>query len=111
MQKRHIAAWLLLDVYLPMLLLSSFHIHAQGEVDATTCSECVQHQCHGHLSQFAGELHQCVLCQILSLTYVATTAAAVVFCLSSKKVLRVGLAQNVCLNPRGCVCLRAPPLK
>ena len=51
--KRHIASWVLLAVFLPMLLLSSFHIHETGETVKTECTDCVHHNCHGHLTQVA----------------------------------------------------------
>ncbi|MBQ9525609.1 MAG: hypothetical protein IJR69_10905 [Bacteroidaceae bacterium] len=76
--KRYIASWVLLTVFLPTLLLSSLHIHHVSE-DETSCTACVQHQCHGHLSQFSGSLHHCVLCQFLTLSFVAGTAGTVVF--------------------------------
>ena len=109
--KRKLYSWLLLAVYLPMLLISSLHFHELGDASETTCSECVQHQCHGHLSQFTGELHQCMLCQILTLTYVAATTGAVVLFLSPKRIVRERQSQAVCLNTCGVVSLRAPPMK
>ena len=107
--KRHISAWLLLSVYLPMLFLSSLHIHDTGLEREATCHECVQHQCHGHLSQFSGELHQCVLCQVLTLTYVATAAGAMLFLLPKQLVSYARLSQVPCLGSCRFVSLRAPP--
>ena len=76
--KRYIASWVLLAVFLPTLLLSSLHIHHVSE-DETSCTACVQHQCHGHLSQLSDSLHHCVLCQFLTLSFMATAAGNVVF--------------------------------
>ena len=107
--KRQISAWLLLSVYLPMLLLSSLHIHDSGVEREATCHECVQHQCHGHLSQFSGDLHQCVLCQILTLTYVATAAGAMLFLLPKRLVGYARFSQATCLRSCHSVRLRGPP--
>ena len=107
--KRHIASWVLLAVYLPMLLISSFHIHETSEYGETACAECVHHQCHGHLSQLSDGMHQCVLCQFLTLSYVAT-AAGVLLCYQSKRKAVYALhRQTPCLTELGFISLRAPP--
>ena len=67
--RRHIASLVLLAVFLPMLILSSVHVH---EVPASVdyeCSGCVQHHCHGHIAESAASIHACVLCQFVSLPY------------------------------------------
>jgi hypothetical protein len=78
-KKRYIASWILLAVFLPTLLLSSLHIHHESEAYAEQCTECVHHQCHGHLSQLADTMHHCVLCQFLTLTFVAGSVGSVIF--------------------------------
>ena len=70
-------SWLLLAVFVPMLLLSSLHIHQQvtGEGE---CYECANHLHHsGHISLQTASFRDCVLCQFVTLTYVS--AVAVVF--------------------------------
>lgn len=100
---------MLLAVYLPMLLLSSLHVHETAEYGETACAECVHHQCHGHLSQLSDGMHQCVLCQILTLTYIAAATGALL-CLQSKHgILYAQLRQRLCLTSLGVVSLRAPP--
>ena len=107
--KRHIASWVLLAVYLPMLLVSSLHIHGTADAHETECAECVQHQCHGHLSQLSDGMHQCVLCQILTLTYVATAAGALLCYQPRRKVVYARYRQTPCLTYTGFISLRAPP--
>lgn len=69
--KRQIASKVLLAVLLPMLLLSSLHIHSvELSAAGEECTNCVQHQCGGHIAQQAHTLHDCVLCQFLSLPMV-----------------------------------------
>lgn len=107
--KRHIASWVLLAVYLPMLLVSSFHIHRIKRVYEVECKACVQYQCHGHLLQLSEGVHQCVLCQILTLTYVAA-ATGVLLCYQPKhKAVYVRYCQTPCLAYKGFIGLRAPP--
>ena len=108
--RRHIASWLLLAVFVPMLVFSSLHVHEDGVAPALTeCADCVHHSCHGHLMQMATWTHDCVLCQFLTLTFVATAAVTLfVF----HKVVSSGIdAQrlNVCVAYSGIVGLRAPP--
>ncbi|MBR4645431.1 MAG: hypothetical protein IKO73_09860 [Bacteroidaceae bacterium] len=78
-RKRYIASWILLVVFLPTLLLSSLHIHYESETYEESCTECVHHQCHGHLSQLSDSMHHCVLCQFLTLTFVAGAVGAVIY--------------------------------
>ena len=85
-EKRHIASWLLLAVFVPMLLLSSLHVHETGETIGTECTDCVHHNCHGHLTAMVYWTHDCVLCQFLTLTML--TAA----------VMAVTVYNNVCNN-------------
>ncbi len=75
----------------------------------TTCAECVQHQCHGHLTQLSGGMHQCVLCQILTLTYVAPAVGALLFYQPKRKVAYARQRQTPCLTHTGFISLRAPP--
>lgn len=107
--KRHIASWVLLAVYLPMLLLSSLHIHRTAEESPATCAECVQHQCHGHLAQLSDGMHQCVLCQILTLTYIAAATGAVTLLLSPGRNSYALQCLDTCLRSCGITTLRAPP--
>lgn len=107
--KRHIAAWLLLAVYVPMLLLSSLHFHEPSQEMEPTCTECVGHQCHGHLIQLSGGMHQCVLCQVLTLTYVTTVAGALLCYQARRKIVYAVRRRNFSAVQLFGFCLRAPP--
>ena len=66
--KRHISAWLLLAVFVPMLVLTALHTHAVASSVSDECVECVNHQPHsGHLTATTQTLTDCVLayCQNL----------------------------------------------
>ena len=93
-----------------MLVISSLHVHEDGAVAAETeCADCVHHSCHGHLTQMATWTHDCLLCQFLTLTFVAT--AAVTIHIINKVVSSSIDARrcNVCVAHSGIVGLRAPP--
>lgn len=108
-RKRYIASWVLLAVFLPMLILSSVHVHDSGSYIEEECNECVHHHCHGHVGELANTLHACVLCQFLSLSFVATGFLSVVY---YKKVNRIHFAQHqsdVHFEACGIPLLRAPP--
>ena len=73
---RRLSAWLLLSVFLPMLLLSSLHVHESVPV-SSGCSECVNHIPHqGHLSLNTIHVNDCVLCQFATLPFLM---ASIVF--------------------------------
>lgn len=92
-----------------MLLISSLHLHIADEYSETACAECVQHQCHGHLLQLSDGMHQCVLCQFLTLSYAATAIAALL-CYQPKQKVSYALSRQI---PRQAslryTSLRAPP--
>jgi len=91
--RRKISAWILLVVFLPMLVLSSLHIHESTENTEISCADCVHHICHGHLTAAATWAHDCVLCQFLTLTMLTASAVGVVFILNRGVQL---YAQNRC---------------
>lgn len=108
-KKRYIASWLLLAVFLPMLVLSSVHIHESGSLLEDECHECVHHHCHGHLGELTTTIHACVLCQFLTLSFITTGFLAVVL---YKKVYKTHFAQqqsNIHPEVCGIPLLRAPP--
>ncbi|MBR1401720.1 MAG: hypothetical protein IJ604_01970 [Prevotella sp.] len=108
-RKRHIASWILLATIVPMLLLSSLHIHQTGSAAESMCAECVHHHCAGHLGQQAEVSHDCVLCQILcSHMLPADDAAPIIY----NKVATDHPAlwqQPVFTFPHFTIGLRAPP--
>ena len=108
--RRHIASWWLLAVFVPMLLSSSLHIHEDGGAAAgTECADCVHHNCHGHLTQMATWTHDCMLCQFLTLTFVATAAVTLLIVHKVVSSRSDSLRRNVCAAYSGIVGLRAPP--
>jgi len=107
--KRQFASRLLLAVFLPMLLLSALHLHQPSASALTSCTECVQHHCSGHLAQQSGCVHDCVLCQFLTLPLLAVVGVTLLIYNNVSKIL-FAQRQGFSLP---CVCgtplLRAPP--
>ena len=101
---------MLLAVFVPMLLLSSVHVHEEGMVVAETeCADCVHHSCHGHLTQNASWAYDCVLCQFLTLTILtAAVVAVMVYIHVCKKIHTQPLCgcHAVCC---GVIVTRGPP--
>ena len=107
--KRHIASWLLLAVFVPMLVLSSIHIHEAGEDIETECADCVQHSCHGHMTATPHWAHDCVLCQFLTLTMLTAAVMAVTVYV---QVCKKSYAQPLCgfrADSCGANVTRGPP--
>jgi hypothetical protein len=108
--KRRRAAWLLLAVFLPMLLLSSLHWHGLAEVVGDECEACVNHISHsGHLSPTSLQFHDCVVCHYASLTFTAATViVALVF---SVKLFTITPRQCsfTLRSAAGLILGRAPP--
>ena len=49
LRRRHLYAWILLGVFLPMLVMASVHVHTAYEETAVSCPVCVHHVHHdGH---------------------------------------------------------------
>ena len=107
--RRKIASWGLLAVIVPMVMLSSMHVHESHSSALTECAACVAHHCHGHIAQAALSFDDCVVCQFLSLTFVAAVLAAVAFFFN---VLWIHYAQrpgSICKACLGKNITRGPP--
>ena len=118
--KRHLASGLLLAVFLPMLVFSSLHVH-EGAVSQAEkeCTDCIHHRssdgrlpsknCHAHLTQTATWVHDCVLCQFLTLTMLTAAAAAVTVYIH---VCKLSYSQPLCSHHAACcgnIVTRGPP--
>ncbi len=106
---RKIASRILLAIFLPMLVLSSVHVHKTMTAPDTECVKCVHHQCHGHFTQQWGESHPCLLCQFLTLSFFGTAALAVILYSKSYKNISFQHQHKVYVDVMGLPALRAPP--
>lgn len=107
-RKRHIASWILLAVFVPMMILASIHTHEDVQTEVVV--HCDHVHCHGHLTVAHFSIDDCVLCQFLGLPFTVCAIAAVVFI---NKVFKFLYAQPVCalhMVACGIPSLRAPPV-
>ena len=110
MTKRHISAWLLLAVFVPMLLLSSLHIHSYEQTADDQCTECVHHHCGGHIGQQTLSLDDCLLCQFLTLPMaVAVCIAAVTLFNNVFRLTNTQGYDRICKKVLGVAVTRGPP--
>jgi hypothetical protein len=108
--KRHISAIVLLAVFLPMLVLSSLHVHPETHLEDEHCEECMHHVPHaGHMGSQTTCSFDCVLCQFLTLPFLVAPLVvfiATVFLHVAPHRLE---QQGAVSRARGFVFLRAPP--
>lgn len=107
------ASWALLAVYVPMLILSSFHIHhaeAASEGTGYVCAQCVNHQHHaGHLFALTLQKDDCVLCQIIHVPYLPASAVVLTVCFISCATPPGVPCERSTLRPTDIILPRAPP--
>ena len=109
-RKRNIASWMLLAVFVPMLILSSLHIHGYEQAGDEQCTECVHHQCGGHLGQQTLSLHDCLMCQFLTLSItLATCISAVTLFIHIYKLTFAQSYGHLCSQALGATVTRGPP--
>lgn len=109
-QRRQIIARWLLAVFLPMLVFSSLHIHSGQSTVADECTKCMTHQSHdGHFRTAHVTMHDCVLCQMLSLPIVVAAVAVLTLYLQVLYAFRYDSEQMLVTWPKGFHPLRAPP--
>ena len=108
-RKRIISAWFLLSIFVLTTTLSALHIHQPVSV-ATECADCAHHvQHHGHLSASTGSMHDCVLCQFLSLPFLPATILTVVLSVSLTVIATNRNVHFVCYEAGKAQSTRAPP--
>lgn len=67
--KAYWSAWMLLSVFIPMVILSSLHVHSTLPGDGEPCHECIEHTVHnGHITAVKATV-DCPLCAFQSNVY------------------------------------------
>ena len=95
---------------LPMLLLSSLHIHPLQPSSAhDECADCIEHHCGGHIGQQVQTIHDCLLCQFLSLQKVVAAVADVVPTDCLCKISYTQCQQALPGKALGIIVTRGPP--
>lgn len=102
---RYIASILLLATYLPMLTLSSLHVH-HDTVDAhDNCMTCA-----GHFESHHHHQHDCPYCNFMSLHYVVQPMSQSDAILHSGERAFCTDTKGVAARDLGVAMLRAPPV-
>ena len=99
---RNKTAILLLAIYLPVWLLSSFHVHAHELIDNDV-------ECEHHSSQEVDE-DNCLLCQFQQLVYSETPQVVVTVSRHEIKMVANPLYRADVSAFRYILSLRAPPV-
>jgi len=107
-QKTYLKAWALLLVFVPMLLVSSLHIHDEEQTVKHDCKECVSHNCAGHLLPQGDSMHTCVLCQFLTMSFL-TAVGISAFSASITKILYTDRQNSLVLDVYNLPIPRGPP--
>ena len=112
--RRHVRfAWLLILVYLPMLVMVSFH-HHNNKVEeyavVSCCQDCLHHVHHsGHIASSQTLTHDCVLCQFQSTSYLVPIVAMLVTVAVVKRLTVLVHCPKVRLRNVSVRSTRAPP--
>lgn len=109
--KRSVSAWLLLTVFLPMLIVSSVHIHREGHEREVECQQCCHHKVHSsHIAKAHVVMHDCFLCQILHLTFLTSPSTITLCPARHTAAMAPTLRQNILDRPMTIHAPRAPPV-
>ncbi|MBP5677635.1 MAG: hypothetical protein J6W88_03965 [Bacteroidales bacterium] len=102
---RRIASWILLAAYLPLVVVSSVHVHHET-VDAD--DGCLQ--CTGHLEAQHQHDCDCLYCHFLSLSYLGRDDEQSTVILPVTDHRPTELTETAELFRYGVSLLRAPPI-
>ena len=107
-QKTYLKSWALLLVFVPMLLISSLHVHHEEQIAKHDCKECVSHNCAGHLLPQGDSMHTCVLCQFLTMSFL-TAVGISAFSASITKISYNDRQNSLVLDVYNLSIPRGPP--
>ena len=110
-RKEKISSWILLSVFLPMVLLSSLHVHYEQNAVDTTCEQCECHVQHtGHLTVEKASVDDCVLCRFLGQDFVTAMGVVMMLMLSLVVVQSIFISSSHCQKCVTGIYRRGPPL-
>ena len=110
--KRQLYAWLLLLAFVPAMAIAVFHVHDDVSTTEASCLDCVNHQAHaGHLTNSTGHLHDCVLCQLLQVTFLATESILLYHVLFHYRLRVPRLIEAGSIYDGSNLNSRAPPMQ
>ena len=102
---RHIASIVLLATYLPMVALSSLHVHHETVDVHDDCQQCA-----GHIEEVHHHDHDCLYCTFLSLNYLIQDNRQIVPIIPTAEYISTPTLVVVPQFRHGVSQLRAPPM-
>lgn len=102
---RRIASWVLLVAYLPLLVLSSLHVHHETVDTLDNCKQCV-----GHIEEQHSHPNDCQYCHILSQSYFGQDNEQTALLLPVTERLTITACEPTVQLRYGVSQLRAPPI-
>ncbi len=102
---RHIAPIVLLASYLPMVVLSSLHVHHETIDVQDDCLQCV-----GHIETAHHHDHDCLFCNFLAQSYLAQDGGEPATILPATELISTPTPAMVSQLRLGVALLRAPPV-
>lgn len=111
-RKRYWKAWLLLLVYLPMTIAIPLHHLGDAGQDepAFYCQECTQHaHPDGHFLPQQNAMHECVLCQMQSITYTVPALLTWTAAVEHRPITHILLCLQCTQRALDVKSCRAPP--
>jgi len=108
---RHISAWLMLSVLLPVVFVAPFHHHHDEHLGTeAACEDCAHHLPHpGHLSGVS-DTDDCLICQFLAEQYIPSSGLVVDLVASELVTLAGDLSDAFIPCPVYLPSSRAPPV-
>lgn len=102
---RHIAPIVLLATYLPMVVLSSLHVHHETIDVHDDCQQCV-----GHIETAHHHDHDCLFCNFLAQSYLVEDGGQTATILPAAERISLPTPTMVPQLRLGVAQLRAPPV-
>lgn len=105
-------ASVLLAVFLPMVLISSVHIHKEAAAfgSESECIECTKHIPHpAHYSSHITKPEHCLYCQFLNSQYLVAAVAEITNYQKTSPFIFATLSTAMTAVPCGKPSCRAPP--
>ncbi|MBP5528302.1 MAG: hypothetical protein J6X79_07635 [Bacteroidales bacterium] len=102
---RRIASWMLLAAYLPLVLLSSVHIHHETVDLHDNCLQCA-----GHFEVQHNHQCDCQYCHLLSQSYLGQDTEPLVVHIPVADSRPTEIVEKAEVFRHGVCLLRAPPI-
>ena len=109
---RHIAPYILIAAYMPLLVALTFHTHSESHATVNECAECAHHIHHrAHMDEAVALAHNCVYCQLTTSSYYSSEPIALTFQSSVIAAVDNSLSDDYVSTLSLSTGSRAPPLQ